>query len=360
MKKLLGFLISYKLHILLWVIYIAYESILIGFFYQRFGKFENYATHYSLNIFLFYINLWVLESMNFKSKGNYLKIPFLAALEILLYIPLLAQLNQWFTDFNQPTASNLLGIDHRFILGAIYRSLFFILISTGFWFLKRFLNEQENSKKLENERLQAIIEKESIKTQLVIAENAFMRSQVNPHFLFNTLSFVYRRIKKNDSDAGDLLFSLAKMIRYTVSLDLNTKVVLLSEEIEQVENLINLFQIREGHSLSIHLDYQDGLQGEQIIPLALLTLCENVFKHGVLNDSSSPAIISIKSSNGLITIKTENKISRRTNDLSTGRGLKNLSQRINLHYAGNANFKYFEQGGRFKANLEIYENAATI
>jgi sensor histidine kinase YesM len=353
MKNIVDFYKQYRIHFILWAIYIAYESVLIGIFYGRFGKIENYITHFSLNISLFYLNIFILDKLEMKKNEDYFKILLTSITEILVYIPLLALLNQWFTEYNQPTAASSLGIDHRFILGAIYRSLFFILVSTGFWFLKRFLKEKQISENIEKERLKAIIEKESIASKLILAQNAYMRSQINPHFLFNTINFVHDRIRNVDSQAGELLLSLTKMIRYTVGLDHGKSLSLLGSEIEQVENLINLFQIREGHTLSIHLDYNDAALEQGVLPLSLLTLSENVFKHGTLNDPSAPAVISVNCRDDKIVISTKNKVSGITHPLSSKIGLKNLENRIQQHYKEQATFLHYNQGDFFITNLEM-------
>ncbi|KQS36818.1 sensor histidine kinase [Pedobacter sp. Leaf194] len=353
MKMLLVFWKGYRLHILLWAIYIIYESVLIGVFYQKFGKFENYASHFSLNIALFYVHSWVLSKVKFLKNKDYLLILLIAAIEIVAYIPLLAQFNQWLTDFNQPTPGSALGIDHRFILGAIYRSLYFILFSTGFWFLNRFLKEKQLTQKLEKGRLEAIIGQQSTKAELAIAENAFIRAQINPHLLFNTLNFVHRRIKTTDSEAGELILLLAKMMRYSIGLNQTEQTSPLIDEILQVENLINLFQIKESYSLSIHFDYQENLLNQRVIPLALLTLSENVFKHGVLDDHRNPASISISLVKNTIIIKTINKIIKKSDALSTNTGLKNLNFRLVHVYGDTFNYSHSEIDGTFYTTLEL-------
>lgn len=344
---------KYKLHFTLWIIYIFYESILIGIFYQKFGKFENYATHFSLNIFLFYFNIWILDRLKFNKNADYLKIFVTSFIEIIIYIPLLAQLNQWFTDYNRPTTESALGIDHRFVLGAVYRSIFFILVSTGFWFLKKFLREKRISEGLEKKRLVALLERENIKNELMLSQNAYIRAQINPHFLFNTLSFVQRRIQKSDSESGEILLLLGKMMRYAISLDNKEVFTPLSNEIEQVENLISLLQIRENYTLSIHFDYDEKALEVKIIPLALLTLCENVFKHGVLHDASNPASISINCVNKKLVIVTKNKIGSSAHTLGSKTGLKNLEHRLSYHYNKDSTFKFEKNGSYFITRAEL-------
>ena len=74
MKNIVDFYKQYRIHFILWAIYIAYESVLIGIFYGRFGKIGNYITHFSLNISLFYLNIFILDKLEMKKNEDYFKI----------------------------------------------------------------------------------------------------------------------------------------------------------------------------------------------------------------------------------------------------------------------------------------------
>ena len=350
--KLWSWIRNNRLHFILWLIFVTYESLLIGIFSGVFGRFENYLVHYSLNIFLFYFHIMIMDKLKFIHPGDYLKVVLLAASEILVYIPLLAILNRFFTSYNQPDPENILGINHRFVLGAVYRSLYFIFIATGFWFLKRYLKERQLTQDLEKNRLKEIIDREKIEKQLALAQNAYIKSQINPHFLFNTLSFIHKRIRKTDPASGDLIVGLSEMMRYAVDIDYDEEFTLLSKEIAQAENLINLFQIKQDFKLSIHFDYGELDPDQKIVPLALLTLVENVFKHGVLDDDSAPAKISIRSSSKVLVIETENKASKAPSSLSLHTGLKNLESRMRLVY-GNSFSLLIDRNELFKVRLTV-------
>lgn len=353
-KKMLEALYKYKLHIILWLIYITYESMMVGVFTGAFGKFENYAVHYTLNVSLFYFHSYSMEKINFKKrKLDYLKVLLLVILEITAYVIILAILNHLFTAFNQPNKYNILGIDERYIIGASYRSLSFILVSSGYWFLINFYKEREISANLEKQHLHSLIEKEAMTKQLLMAQNAYLKAQINPHFLFNTLSFIHRRVRKIDEDAGNLVVSLADMMRYALDISHSEEYIVLSKEIEQVENLINLFQIKEDFKLYIFFDYEEAAAEEKLIPLALMTLAENIFKHGVLTDVEHPAKISLRYANEMIIIETENKVGEVPGALSLKTGLSNLKDRLRHAYGQKCSITWEKNDGYFRVRLTV-------
>jgi two-component system LytT family sensor kinase len=344
--------IRYRLHFFLWSVYIVYESVIIGLISGVFGNLENYIIHYTLNITVFYLHSSLMERANLTGHVlHYFILLLIVLIEMVCYVLSLATLNHLFTIYNQANKYNILGIDYNFILRAVYRCLFFIILGSGYWSLKKYISERQKTEELEKQKLHSIIDQEKMSKALVQSEKAYMRAQINPHFLFNTLSFVQHRVQKADEDAGELLLSLAKMMRYTVGLDQTEVFTSLSGEVEQVENLINLFQIKENRSLSIHLDYDDSVLEQKMIPLVLLTLSENVIKHGVLNDPSFPASITISCSGDYIRILTENKTGEAANVLSSKTGLKNLSERLKQNYGDSYTFIYEENGGIFRADL---------
>ncbi len=348
---------NFRLHILLWSVYIIYESVIVGLITGKFSNIENYLIHYSINISVFYLHVFVLEKLNFRNTiKDYIFIIPLVILEMTCYVLLIATLNHFFTIYNQANKYNVLGIDYTFVLKAFYRCLFFIIIASGFWALRRYLKEKKTTERLKRMKLNDIIENEQMSRALVTAENAYLRSQINPHFLFNTLNFVHRRIKRLDVDSGEIILSLSKMMRYALIMDNEDGFSKLGDEIEQVENLINLFQIKENHTLVFHVEYEESVLSEKIIPLVLLTLTENMFKHGNLKDHSSPARISIRKNDGKLFIYTENIVRKDSIYQSNHLGLKNLKKRLVMHYSNGCSFDWGIEDEKFFTRLEILLN----
>ena len=343
---------SNRLHLIFWAIYIMYEAGLTGIFAGRFGKAENYIVHYALNISLFYFHYWMMKK--FASKHLYLLFfLLLILLEIVIYIPFLAALNHLFTDYNQSPITTFFGINRKFIASATYRSIFFIIVSTGYWFLRQYLNERKKAEEIEQDRLQQIVKKETAEKNLLLAQNAHLRAQVNPHFLFNVLTFVHRRIRKTDSIAGEVVISLTSLMRYAIETSQDTEMVLLSEEINQVRDLINILRILKGDEFNFKIEVDHNIGDVKLIPLLLLTVTENMYKHGDLSDINNCGVITISHSNNALIIGTKNLICEKKKSISFKTGLINLQKRIRDFYGMDAGMVSLEREGMFYLTISI-------
>ncbi|SDH70168.1 Histidine kinase [Pedobacter terrae] len=340
MKKLYLFCREYKLHIFLWLIFITYESVVAGIFSGEFGPIENYVVHYTLNISLFYINYFFIITISDDKTPNIWLLLIVISTEILLYIPLLAFLNQLFTSYNKPTPSSILGINYKFIVGAIYRSVFFIMVSTGYAFLIRFYNERRRLQQMEIAHLKEVIERRNIEKNLVAAKNAFIRAQLNPHLLFNVLNFIHNRVRKIDHIAGDLVISLVDVMRYAINTEYNEGVVSLKEEIEYLETLLNIFEEIKGKQFNLDFSYPDDIDSIKIIPLLLLTIAENMFKHGDLTDPTRPAFLNISTTKLNLEITAGNNLLERPIADINRKGLLFLQERIKEAYGNNGYIEY--------------------
>ncbi len=127
------------------------------------------------------------------------------------------------------------------------------------------INEQQKIQELENEKL--------------VTELKFLKAQLNPHFLFNTLNNLYAQVITNSGKAPDMILQLSGILDYVLYKSLN-KTVPLKEEIDIIEHFLALEKIRYGDRLELKLDV-DGNLGVSISPLLFLSLVENAFKHGV-------------------------------------------------------------------------------
>ncbi|WP_379073528.1 sensor histidine kinase [Pedobacter vanadiisoli] len=343
---------SNRLHLIFWTIYIMYEAGLTGIFAGRFGKAENYIVHYALNISLFYFHYWMMKK--FASKHLYLLFfLLLILLEIAIYIPFLATLNHLFTDYNQSSIRTFFGINHKFIASATYRSIFFIIVSTGYWFLRQYLNERKKAEEIEQDRLQQIVKKETAEKNLLLAQNAHLRAQVNPHFLFNVLTFIHRRIRKSDKIAGEVVISLTSLMRYAIETSQNTEMVLLSEEISQVYDLVNILRVLKGDEFNIEIKVDHNISEIKLIPLLLLTVTENMYKHGDLSDVNNCGVLTIYQSNNTLTIESKNLICEKKKSLTLKTGLKNLRERIRDFYGTRAEIESLEHEGMFHLTISI-------
>ncbi|MET4082938.1 two-component system LytT family sensor kinase [Pedobacter sp. UYP30] len=349
-------LLKNRYHVICWVSYVTYESVLTGIFANEFGALENYVVHYSLNIGLFYFHLFAMQKLDlWKNRLTYLLLIPTILSEILLYIVFLAVLNHYFTSYNHESFSELFGVNPHFIIGAIYRSFFFIMISSGYFFLRSFIREQRNLQELTVRSLNERILKDAVERDLVKAQNAYLRAQVSPHLFFNALSFIHRKIRKIDQTSGYMIVCLADMMRYAIDNTSHRNISTLDEEIEQAKNLVQILQAIHQEKLNLDLVY-DGPQnkGLYIIPMILITLTENMYKHGDLSRPELPGKINILVQNNIITITTENLISKKSSTPTLNTGLSNLKERLENFYKDNAEILWQEKENIFYLILTLH------
>ena len=339
--KILAWFSNKRLHILGWTIFIFYEAIIIGIFVGRFSTLSTYIIFYSLNIATFYFHAHVVLAFALKKiNERWWKLPLFILLELGAYLILTVCLDYIvinYTDYNGPIK---LIFNAAFFAAPIYRAIYFMCFATSYYFLLNFLEERKKIEDLEKQRLNNII-------QIAKSENAFLKAQIQPHLLFNTLDFIYQNAKDSSPVAAEAIHSLAEMMRYSVDSNQDKEFILLDEEINQVENLINLHQLRKDHHLQLRFWYDDEIRNTKIIPLVLTTLVENMFKHGELLRPSHPAEVSLSIKDHRLIIETSNLIKAVKDNSGLSSGMENIKKRLAYSYGKNAEFSYFTDSDQF-------------
>jgi len=323
-----------RIHLLCWSVYIFVEVVLSGFIAGRFSNFFLYALFYTVNISIFYCHsLWVMPVLKGRSKARVFIFCLSVIFECLLYLSAATLINLFLDRFGlrgTPMAFNM-----QYVGITLWRASFFIMYGTGYFFLKGYL------------------ERQGLEMQLITAEKDFLRAQINPHLLFNTLNFIRHATKHNTADASLAINSLTDLMEYALE-DSKNEFVPLAKETEQVENLIALNRLRFGHLL--YLEYTNDNQNPRamILPIVLLTLVENLFKHGIFNDPENPAVISISSSANEISFETINLIAVNVKNAGRQTGIENIKARLAHAYPkGIYEFVYGAKGDRFETKLTI-------
>ena len=173
----------------------------------------------------------------------------------------------------------------------------------------------------------------SIQHEQKEAELMALKSQINPHFLFNTLNNIYSFSVSNNPETPNLIMKLSELTSY-VLYESDKETVALRDEIEFLENFIELEKIRLDEYVQIDFDRHDCDIDTQIAPLLFVPIVENVFNHGLRSQSSADyAKISLKVENNIVVFKAENTYAQIPESKKTsGIGLKNLKKRLDLIY----------------------------
>lgn len=184
------------------------------------------------------------------------------------------------------------------------------------------------------------------------AQLQMLKSQVSPHFLFNTLnSFYSQLILKDDKMASDILV-LSDLLRYVIT-ETEKEEVLLSKEIQFLQNYIHLQQKRFEDQLYLDFEVEGIYSNQKILSSALIHFIENVFKHAKLNNPDEKAVISIQIKEGFLQLSTFNYNVGGENYSSTGIGFENLTKRLEYTYKDQFVLEKIAENNTFKTYLKI-------
>lgn len=354
----MGFIISFwhaknKIHCLVWILYMLYETLIVGILLGSFGNPIIYLAHYLIVILFFYLhaNEGLPFAMKAKQNAVFL-IPIVVAIELSIYTLAQYAVTLLLAKIDLNTASGK-EFNNTFILRNVYRGILFLGFSTGYYYLKTYLTERKKTAQLEKERLEAIIAQQQMAQELITAQNAFLKAQINPHFLFNSLDFIYHKVNKHSEVAGEAVVKLADMMRFAVTANEMGDTIYISEEIAQVENLLYLYQIRKHHELNVHFSYSDAVKHLRFIPLVILTLVENIFKHGDISNEDEIAVIKLEVADDQFVIQTMNLIKTTNVKNSTRAGLNNIKKRLSFAYGENLGCDFQAAGNHFKVKIVI-------
>ncbi|MFA6248251.1 MAG: histidine kinase [Mucilaginibacter sp.] len=198
-----------------------------------------------------------------------------------------------------------------------------------------------------NSRRHQELQKEKLTTEL-----AFLRSQVNPHFLFNAINDIYALTYQKSEQAPEALLKLSVMLRYMLR-DGNEDFMPLNREAEYLENVIALQRISAKGVAYVNFIQEGYIGDQQIASLIFIAFVENAFKHGVLNDQDNPVEIYLHADNAGIIFNVSNKKNNSLKDNTGGIGLTNVRRRLQLTYAGKHELTIKDQGGFYTVKLVL-------
>jgi sensor histidine kinase YesM len=194
-----------------------------------------------------------------------------------------------------------------------------------------------------------------LRSEKAEAEMAFLRGQLNPHFLFNTLSFLHTKTMKLDPELSDTILKLSDMLRYSMKSAKSAQVP-IEDEIALLENYTSIFRNRFEGRFFVDIQIEKPNRPYMIEPLLLIPFVENMYKHGVMNDSENPGIIRLNYESNKMVFKCRNKINTFQKDKGTGIGLENLSRRLELTYPQQYELNIDEKDGFFSTSLKLDMN----
>lgn len=320
--------------------------------------FGNYALFYLFNGLLFYFHAQVImPAARMGTIHGVWRLPVFIVLEVGCYIPIVLFVADFMNKNGLVTLFEPVQFTFKAYIYGAYRAVYFILFATGYYYILSYFRERKRAEEQEKERLLVIIENQRIYSDLIKSQHAQLKAQINPHFLFNTLNFIYTNTRKSAPEAAEAIMALSEMMRYSIEEVKNHAQSVLFGELEQVENLIKLHQIKAGYGLHISVSYSEAAAEAQVIPLLVMTLVENMFKHGELRQESHPALIELNCAAGVLYVETKNLIAMEQPHSSHHIGLRNIKKRLKSTYGDKAELHTFVTEDRyFHARLTIELN----
>lgn len=351
------------LHIVVWAVIMG----LPVYSARRFRMGSNFLlTYYTFTIIsalIFYINYLLLVPKLFFQKQRYTY--YITALALIFCFYFISDFasEQVFSyiskndnqeQFNRPPGGERrqgqpprggiirILIPHAHLIGYASSSLFMAFLSLGL----RVLERQSKIEKMQEE-----MEKSKLNAEL-----AFLKSQISPHFFFNTLNNIYSLIGRNNEDSKNAVIKLSRLMRYVLN-ESGQENRLLSDEIEFMNNYIDLMKLRIGAKTRLNVEFPARYKDLMIPHLLFISLIENAFKYGISVQEESYVDISLKCGENNILFKCENGLPESNNGTifeSTGIGLENLRKRLGLLYPDTHKLEINKTKSKFEVTLIIW------
>ncbi len=306
-------------HLLFWVVLVSLFGFVLGnnpdiTYRESFTGVALQAMAYAVMV---YLNLLVLIP-RYLQAGQYTQYVVLLLLCLVLTVPLHAAADRLAHTINYPDVPYPSTYLETLLRSSI-NMLVMLALTTALKFAKKWFRDQQEKQELEREKLQA--------------ELKYLKAQINPHFLFNTLNNLYSLTLKKSDDAPEMVLKLSEIMRYMLH-DSNERMVPLASEIGYIKNYIGLQQIRQLEKTDIRFTLNQEPNGQLIAPLLLIPFIENSFKHGIGGLEPGWIHIDIELQGHQMVFRIDNsKPSHPSKAISHGIGLTNVKSRLDLLYA---------------------------
>lgn len=311
----------FLVHLLFWGLYFSF------FFYQiSFGRGNRDSTSYWRQFLdaifqvitlsgISYFNYFVLIP-RFSKHRNGLRyfIELLIPLVLIIAIQLFIKAEIYKDVF---TPEEIFFYRTRFIISHSITVLFVVAFVAMLRFASEWFDLQAKHQEIENEKL--------------ATELRFLKEQINPHFLFNTLNNLYYLAHSQSPKTPDIIAKLSQMMRYMI-YESNQEKVPVEKEIEYIKNYIELEKMRLEDDFIVQFEISGDYQRIRIAPFIFITFLENAFKHGVTSGEGGKITLNLRFDGNNCSYEVTNTIAATQTDAQKGIGLLNVQRRLNLIY----------------------------
>ncbi len=313
------YFIKYKLHhVLAWLLVFGLWFLL---------RYEDYPTQQKaflvtlvkvadLALLVYVTNYILIPKLLYKKQYVWFAILFIS----MILVSSVIKMNILGRMLNNPLLLDLSGNLKERLYDNVIPHFFLVTAGAAFKLVADYIGMQQRMVEMAKEKAEA--------------ELNFLKSQINPHFLFNSLNSVYFLIDKNNADARDALHKFSAMLRYQL-YEMNGDKVPIEKEIEYLKSYIDLQKLRKDEHFLVDFDCAPDIRGFYLEPLLLIPLVENAFKH-ISHHKNQPNFIRlmIKRDNGTFHFTAENskEVNAKESAEHSGIGLNNVKRRLELLY----------------------------
>lgn len=329
-------------HVLFWLATISFHAYNKSYIINKISIGDFVGELFVRNILLagvIYGNLWVLIPRFFDTKryGLY----FLSLLATVLLYVLFKNLHDMYLY------GYVVGdLERRTLLvNTFYNvsiAVFYAVFSMSIWLSREWFYQRELVQKIKNEQL--------------ATELQYLKSQINPHIVFNTLNLIYGSIHKTNPEARQLVVQFSDLLRYQL-YECNVEKVPIEKELEYLKNYVNLQRLRKNDNVKVSVEVSENSKGFTVAPLLFSPFVENAFKY-VSNHETKHNGITVRldfENNSLLfsCFNTKNGKITKTMNGSGGIGIANVKRRLELLYPQRHKLKIAENTDTFEVELKL-------
>ena len=327
-----------------WLTYFTFNVLRWGDFYQDYAySLKSNLIGFPIHVFLCYLFIFIFLPKLFQGKV----FEFFSLITLSLSVAVLLKFQLTFSFLSEDVLPEYTAITSNItfnyliqaVLGEVYVISFVSCIKLVIdWTKQREFLLNTNKILLENEL-------------------KYLRSQIQPHFFFNTLNNLYSLTIDKSDKAPDLILKLSDLMKYFL-YETGKEYQSLSNEIKHIKDYIDIEKLRYNEELKVSFNIRGAVKKTMIRPLLLIPLVENAFKHGARNSKKNSYItIDLKINSSEINFKVENSFSKSTKPIKVqvgGIGLANIKKRLEINY-GKENFSLntFEEKNKYIAELIV-------
>lgn len=339
-------------HILGWILYTGYIYIL------------NFLTEKNINIVaviiyvipfiaLFYMFLYILRKYKFnKIRGVLVIIASFITFTITAYLLAVYVAPMFGVNIVRNSFSIqafLQEIIRYFVQFLVYAILFFIV--------EELLKKERKVSELEKEKHHLELEKIISQKEKIQYQYAFLRAQINPHFLYNTLNVLYSQALSLSENMAENIMKVSELMRYSLdNVEMENMKIPVQKEIKHLDILLSIYRLRYGGVIYYDIETEGNIEGHYIPPLSFITVVENAFKYGDLSDEENPMSIMMDFKQDYLVFICKNKKKKNyANAISHNIGLSNLEQRLDFAFENKYHIKIQNDDEFYTLKLKIYK-----